>query len=486
MRRRTLLRSLGGLGLGTLAGPAAPAAAHPTPPGTDPTTPSDTPTGDGPLGVLDLPAAHEAVASADGHTAYVATGAGVAAVDVTDPTDPSLLTHRIGLLGDREDGPLERVQDLAVVGDRLLVAGPAHPTDGISGFVLFDVGDRRPERIAAHTVDTTIHNCHFDGQYAYLTGNDRVGNPLVVVDAATGTEAGAWSLLDEDEAWNEVQPWLWPLHDVWVEGDRAYLAYWDAGTWIVDVSDPGRIEPIARIRGRDPEVLTDLDDPATERSETPGNDHFVTVNDDATLLGIGTEAWDADGDGAGGPGGIELYDVADETSPERVARIEPPPTPDPTFGGVLTTAHNFELTGGHCYSAWYRGGLRIHDLADPAAPREVAAWRDSERASFWTTQRGAACVIASSTAALSEGIDPGLYTFADPADRATATAEPTAAGTASGPTETAAGTGTAAGETAETTGTAAGAGTPGFGIAAVASAVAAAGAAFAAWRRRGE
>ncbi|MDS0277801.1 hypothetical protein NDI85_08340 [Halomicroarcula sp. S1AR25-4] len=416
MYRRTFLRRVGAAGVGAAAVTGA-ASGHPTP--TDDgtaRTPAGTPTGRDTLGTLDLPGAHELVTSPDGHTAYVATGTGVAVVDVTTPTNPRRITHRTDLLADSAEGPMEEVQDLALRGDRLLVAGPAHPAEGAHGLVVFDVTDRQsPDRVVGYEVDTVVHNCDFDGRYAYLTANSRAGNPLLVVDTETEREAGTWSLFDADEAWRDVPGSLRPLHDVWVHGDRAYLAYWDAGTWILDVSDPADVSLVSRVRGRDPAALADVESPSVERSEPPGNDHFVTVNEDATLLGVGSESWDLDDDGSGGPSGIELFDVTDETAPESVATIGPPPTSDPTPGGVLTTAHNFELTDGRCYAAWYNGGVTVHDVRDPASPREVFAWRDSETTSFWTAQRGAGCFLAANTNAnAGSAVTPGVYAFPDP------------------------------------------------------------------------
>jgi len=418
MHRRAFLRAVGasvGLGLGATA--SGTVAGHPTP--TDDgsgAAPTGTATEGEPLGRLPMETVYETVTSPDGHTAYVATGDGLALVDVTTPSAPFELARRTDLL-DGEDGPMQRVQDLALAGDRLLVVGPAHPADGAHGLVVFDVRDRRdPEQVAAYELASTVHNCDFDGRYAYLTANARPGNPLVVVDTEREREAGTWSLVDADERWAEVPRGLRPLHDVWAEDGRAYLAYWDAGTWILDVSDPTEPALLSRVRGRSIDALADVETPRRERSEPPGNDHFVTVGDDGDLLGVGAEAWDVEGDGTGGPGGIELFDISDPAAPESLATIEPPPTSDATFGGVLTTAHNFELTGDRCYSAWYQGGVRVHDLRDPTAPEELFAWRDSDRASFWTARRGDGCFVAAGTDANpgASEFQPALYTFRDP------------------------------------------------------------------------
>jgi len=414
MRRRTLLRSLAAAGA---AGSVGTTAGHPFPTDNG-STPAGTPTGGEPLGSLDLSGARELVTSPDGHTAYVATGRGVALVDVVSPSAPRLLAERTDLLAESAEGPMRIVQDVALSGDRLLVAGPANPADGAHGVVVFDVSDRTdPERVAAVELDTRIHNCDFDGRYAYITANGRTDNPLVVVDTETGAEVGSWSLRDADERWTEVRSALRPLHDVTVQGDRAYLAYWDAGTWIVDVSEPADISLVARVRGRDRATLAGIGDAGTERTEPPGNDHYVTVDERAELLAVGGESWDAGDDGSGGPSGIELFDISDPTAPDPLSTITPPSTSDPTRGGVVTTAHNFELTDGRLYSAWYNGGVRVHDVRDPDQPRQIFRWRDSATTSFWTAQRGAGCFLATNTAMLDRSVTPGVYTFPDPATR---------------------------------------------------------------------
>ena len=413
MRRRAFLRGAGLAGLGLTA---AGATAHPTPvggndsDGTGEATASNT---TAPLGRLSLPGALELVTSPDGETAFIATGEGLAVVDVGDPARPALLAHRTGLL-EGDSGTLDHIWDVAVADSRVLVAGPAHADRGPSGIVVFDASDPASvEQVAAHTVATPIHNAQFDGRYAYLTGNGLPGNPLVVVDSETGETVGSWSPLAADDRWNDVDRRLWPLHDVWVAGDRAFVAYWDAGTWLLDVSDPADPTAVSRIRGRSLDALAAVENPAVERTLPPGNDHFVTVGDDGRVVGIGTESWAVDGEG--GPGGIEFYDISVPERPTRLATIDPPPSPDAARGGVLTTAHNFELSANHCYSAWYQGGLRVHDMSEPTEPREVARWRDTDRAALWTVQRGAGCLVASSTTKLgSVSGEPAVYTFPDP------------------------------------------------------------------------
>jgi hypothetical protein len=375
-----------------------------------------------PLGWTAVAGIKETVVDEAGETAYAATTDGFATVDVSDPTDPTVLAERRDLLADRDGGPMRLVFDAKLDGDHLVVVGPANPReDTINAAVFYDVSDpATPRQVGVFETDFPIHNCDFVDGIAYLTGNSRQGNDLVLVALCERPrEVGRWSIADHDEAWNDVFPNLWTLHDVLVHRDRAYLAHWDAGTWIVDVSDPTAPSFVARVRGRDPSTFADIGrtELVFELQQPPGNDHYVAVDEDASLLGLGVESWDVAADESrGGPGGIELYDISEPTAPERLAGIDPRPSPDPRYGGVWTTAHNFEFVGDRLYAAWYQGGVTVHDVSDPSSPTRLAAWRDAETTSFWTARDiGGAFVAPSGLDKQLEGTLPDrLYTFPDP------------------------------------------------------------------------
>jgi len=432
VERRTFLTALGAAALGT-AGAGATRAARSQ--GT--ATPSDY----APLGRVTVEGAKEAVVDDGGETVFVAASDGFATVDVSDPADPRVLAERRDLLAGREDGPMRQLFDADVDGDRLAVAGPANPANTPNAVLVYDVSDpSAPDRLAVHERDHPIHNVTLRDGVAYLTGNDGERNPLVLLDDESGAELGRWSLLDADEQWEDVAPILRVLHDVTVNDERAYLAHWDAGTWVVDVSDPTDPTTATRIRGRAPDELADIsgNDVRHEQTERPGNDHFATVNDDGTLLGIGMEAWDSpDTDAEGGPAGVELWDVSSLDAPERLATIDPPPTSDPSFDGVWTTSHNFAFRGDRLYTSWYRGGVRIYDVSDPSAPELTRSWRSTDRASFWAAQAarpgeffvassvGSAGALPSQFGTPEDGgvVEPAsIYTFPDP-PLATATDE---------------------------------------------------------------
>ncbi|WP_049979700.1 LVIVD repeat-containing protein [Halolamina rubra] len=470
MRRREALSLLGGAAL--LSGRAT---AHPTPPEDDPdgTPPTRTDTGYGPLARIPVEGATDAVVSDDGTTAYVAATTGYAVVDVSDPDEPSILAERRELLADREVGPLGGIYDVKLSGDTLLVVGPANAGGSqLSGALVVDVADpANPERRAFYETDYPIHNCDLEGDRAYLTANDGERRALSIVDVAEEpTEIGAWSLREHDERWGELDPFPRTLHDVFVRDGVAALAHWDAGTWLLDVSDPAAPTVLGHV-GREPEtVLEGYKSGADGYDGLPGNDHYAAVDEAGDLLAIGREAWASEERPEAGPGGIDLYDVSTPAEPDRLSTIEPPPTPDATPSGSWTTAHNFEFRDGVLYSSWYRGGVKRHDVSDPTEPEELTWWADRPHAEFWTARVAVpgSTFVASSRATASA--PAALYVFPD----------------ADGETTWGFGGDAATATTAETptpTGTPSRVSTPGFGPLAALAGVGAGTLAW--WRRRG-
>ena len=354
-----------------------------------------------PSGSVDVPGAKEAVVHHDGDVAYVATGDGFAAVDIADPGDPTVISERRRIETDADE-LLGGIWDLRPSGDRLVVAGPANEPAAVSGFALFDISDpTQPEQVAFYPTEYAIHNCYFEDDTVYLTGSAAADRALVMVDVTADTpeEIGRWSLADADSA-NEAIPGLMqPLHDVSVQDGVAYLPYWDAGTWIVDVSEPADPSVLSRVGDFDLAQLREFAErsPVIETATTPGNAHYAQVNDDGTILAVGKEAWTVEGtDGPiGGAGGVDIYDVSEKTDPSHLAHIEPPPSYSQRRSGWFTTAHNLDIAGDRLYTSWYFGGVKIHDISDPGNPTVAAWWRKPREASFWTARSAGDVFVAS-------------------------------------------------------------------------------------------
>lgn len=312
MHRRTALHLLAG-GL-TTASFARPSTAHPTSTGGDTTETATGPRPDagyGPLGSVDLPGAAEAVVSADGTTAFVAVGNGYASVDISSPANPQLLAQRRNIKVSRDllaadlGKTFDRITDVAIDGDTLVVVNDGTP----SGALVVDASDPdSPSHQAFYRTDYGIHNCDLASGRAYLTV-DYSGGRLDIVDIMGQPErVGTWSLIAQDPIWEALPTIARDVHDVSVQNDVAYFAHWDAGTWLVDVSDLTALRVLAHM-GRGAESAAEAFETETDTNETlPGNSHYAAVNETGTLLAVGREASAAEDRPDGGPGGIDLYE----------------------------------------------------------------------------------------------------------------------------------------------------------------------------------
>ena len=444
VNRRQFLRVTGGSLLAGVVGTSGLTAAHPGP--------------FEPLGHVDIAGANAVVLSPDGQTAFVAATSGYVTVDVSSPDRPQILAERRELLSDHEDGPFRDIYDAKLDGETLLVVGPANSLPGSpAGVLVVDVSDpANPEERTFHETTYPIHNCSAADGRVYLTANDGGENPVVVLDIETGTELGRWSVVSEDDRWSEVPAPLRAVHDVWVQDDIAYVSLWDAGTWIVDFTDPGDPSALAAIDTGDFDQLTSLsaDQERTKLRIPPGNHHSAATDESGDLLGIGKESWaievtraDDTTELVGGPSGVDLWDISDPADPTHLSTIDPPENPAPPMTGVWTTAHNFDFHDGFLYTSWYSGGVKRHDVSDPSNPVELAWWRDPERASFWAAQYAYPFADEGVFVASSRGVDgapPALYTFPDhageqrnpPASGTETTTEPTATQATTSGTET--------------------------------------------------
>ena len=404
LRRRDVLRA--GVGATTMAalGPAASARE------------TTTSAAYAPRGQVDVEDAAEVVVTPDGDTAFVAVGSGFVSVDVSDPASPSVVGSAAGL--ESPDGEAVReVLDVNYDDGQVLVPTGAQG-GGPLGVYLFDVTDpANPTQVGDWfpTPEHGNHNAVLKDGVAYLTG----GLVLDVIDVSGGSfeRLGQWEPGDWNEDWGRLPNTV--LHDLSVQGDRAYCAYWDAGVFVLDVSEPANPSFVARAGEYSLEEIRDLSRQAY--LEPGGNAHYVTVNEDATLMAEGGESWDLDPeDDTGGPSGITFYDVSDETSPERVGHVDPPVSTSNAYqGGTWTTSHNFELANDRLYASWYQGGVTVHDVSDPANPERLAWWAAPNDRAFWTAQLAVPgeFFVASSHAGGGMGGDVrgGLLTFPDAA-----------------------------------------------------------------------
>ena len=190
--------------------------------------------------------------------AYAATDIGMAVVDWRNPGRPELVARIEATegLGDGDHGrgtavddggddtgetpDVGGVLDVKVDGD---VAAMAHNAG--HGITTVDVSDpENPEELAFHDAGHGIHNLFLYEDHAYLTVNESGDAAFSeartdVVDVSDPTDpekVGEYRLKDDFPEF--AKGGVSPNHDVYVQDDLLYQAFWDTGVVVADVSDP--------------------------------------------------------------------------------------------------------------------------------------------------------------------------------------------------------------------------------------------------------
>lgn len=306
-----------------------------------------------------------------GHQGY--TDAGTSVVDVSDPEHPRLVAQL-------PRPPGTHSHKVQVTGDIMLVNHERNrfesspPRSWSAGLAVYDVSSpRRPRQIGFFpTPGTGVHRmAYWEPPYAFVSATDEgwTGRFLRILDLSAPDrprEVGRWWLPGqrdgEEPSWRvrdgdhvlEVG-----LHHALPRGDRLYAGWWDAGMVILDIADPARPRLVSRLELG----------PGSRNTHTafpvPGRE-IVVVTDEQLTRYIGTQRH------------VRVVDVSDETAPRVVSRFPVPPG-DFHERGIRFGPHNVhEMRPGSLidpdtiYLTYFAGGLRAYDIADPAAPREIA------------------------------------------------------------------------------------------------------------------
>jgi hypothetical protein len=294
------------------------------------------------------------------------SGMGTSVLDASDPTDLRLVrqwrapdgahTHKVQVA----DGLL-LVNEEAFRGGR-----PAR-----AGMAVYDLSDPfAPTEVGFwDATGRGVHRIVYEGgDLAYLSATpygftERIWVVVDVSDPSAPFERARWW-------WPGMGPGEqrdWPddegrsVHHALLDGDRAYLGLWDSGMVVLDVADLDDVRVVSRLSW-------DVGGNTHTAMPLPGRD-LVVVTDEAT-----TDGCDDD------PHMVRVVDVSDETAPV-VRAICPVPQGDFCDRGLRFGAHcTHENRPGSYRSAevvvvtYFNAGLRVYDLADPNAPREIGHW----------------------------------------------------------------------------------------------------------------
>ena len=379
------------------------------------------------LSHLDLPGAGQVYVNGD--HAYIGhlpnkEGLGTSVVDISDPTKPKLIStiylddptshsHKARVVGDllvvnherNNRGIGRKAEQLPPMRERLrdlLGRAPTHaelaeklgikekdiprlekidaePYEN-GGFKIYNVADpARPEPISyVKTGGIGVHRFDMDERYAYISTemDGFVGNILVIydiADPADPTEVSRWWMPGQHLAGGEVPDWAGfdhRLHHAMRHGDRLFAGCWHAGVRIIDISDITAPKTVGEYNYHPP-----FPEPSHTFMAVPfqigGRDLAIAIDEEDQYY---SEA-EAEARRGRPHANLWVFDVTDPAAmqPLSLYQVSEADSPWSQQPGTRFGAHQFQehLSDSLVYCAWFSGGLRIVDIADPRAPREV-------------------------------------------------------------------------------------------------------------------
>jgi hypothetical protein len=310
---------------------------------------------------------------------YVAQAGGEdAAFVITDVTDPTNLVRHGPFTWSGRGGKNTYTPDVkhfkqtdsnGVTRDYLALSLERLTLTAYCGVVIVDVTDPTQDPIPVIAQATgadwcDVHNTFVEedanelGQFIYLTADGPNDMRVLAIDGTSGSSVGNPVEIGRYAAPGRNNDNY--VHDITVIdhggtiGRRAYLAYWDSGTVVLDAADvtPGTsATPIVRPNELDPAGFLA---------------HHAWASDDGLSVFIQDEFLAAEGDAP-----VQMWDVSDPANPSYVD------------GLVLGTdvpvnpAHNLEMRSDiapdRLYVAWYKLGLRAWDFDSEGFVRPVDA-----------------------------------------------------------------------------------------------------------------
>jgi hypothetical protein len=312
----------------------------------------------------------------DGNTLYVghmSAPNGTSIFDVTDPKKP----RPLATIDDMPEGwhsHKVRVANGTMVVNYERLGKDGDPNFG-GGLGIYDVTNPSKPVLRTHwkTAGAGVHRFSFDGRYAYISPtyegyNGRIVMILDLADPANPVEAGRWWLPGQWTAGGEEPTFTdgrGPrCHHPLRLGDRLYVSYWQHGGAILDVSDLAHPQLVGRL-----DYTKTFPHPTHTLLAMPeplkGRRVMLVADEDVD------KRWPA------APAFMWIYDITNETAPVpistfQVAGLDPDGAPQRPNTGCHQPSERFSGTILPC--AWFAQGLRLVDVTDPFAPKEVGSY----------------------------------------------------------------------------------------------------------------
>ena len=296
---------------------------------------------------------------------------GTSVVDVADPRNPRIVAA-IEVPPGLHSHKVRVADGIMLVNRERHGAGP--PPGDFVGLRIFDVAEpRRPREIARWACHGMgVHRFTFDGRYAYISPEIEgyVGNIVMILDLADPArplEVGRWWMPGQWIAGGETPTWQGRAHRCHHpirRGDRLYVSYWHGGAVILDIGDLRRPRLVSSIDWSPPyawptHTVAPVDFPIGGHRWMLVADEHVAPLDPALSPELPAALW--------------MLDITDETRPVPVSTFQVPALVGaraPLMSGCHQPIET--ITGTEVPAAWFASGLRVIDIANPHALREVA------------------------------------------------------------------------------------------------------------------
>lgn len=286
--------------------------------------------------------------------------------------DPGLAARLAG--GDPGSDPdLSKSTGLSSAQLRLLQDFRSRPyAEG--GFKIWDISDRSRPRLLSYvrTHGFGVHRFDLDDRYAYISTEMEgyIGNILVIYDLKNPEkpeEVSRWWMPGQHTAGGETPTWSGyknRLHHTLRCGNELWAAVWHAGLRVIDVSD---------IRNPRTTGKFDYHPPFPEPTHTVLKVPFPVAGRDIAV------AADEEHDHVPGQlhAGLWVFDVARRDAIRPIGTFHLSELESPYVRtGARFGMHQFQerVRDTRLYCAWFGGGLRVIDIADPELPREIGSY----------------------------------------------------------------------------------------------------------------
>lgn len=307
----------------------------------------------------------------DGTTLYIGhmrAPSGTTVVDVADPLTPRVLAT-IEVPKGLHSHKVRAANGLMLVNHEGVGSGAANAPGGLA---IYDVTRPAAPRLI-HKWETPgggVHRYDFDGRHAYIspTAEGYTGNIAMILDLADPARPVEVSRMWAPGQWTaggEVYP---PGADTPLRchhplrlGDRLHVSYWHGGFFTYDISDLSRPRQVAHFN-----TGPAFPHPTHTCLPVPqpllGRRVMVVADEDVAALRPTASAFSW------------VFDITEETTPIPISTIRVPGldrdgAPTPKMTGCHQPSERF--AGTIIPFAWFAQGLRLFDIADPFAPREI-------------------------------------------------------------------------------------------------------------------